>query len=171
MSKFCFGMPSVFCGDSNCCRECDSFEDCARATYANFSALPTDIVKRHVEKHRKLMEKLGLIQADDVKVAKKKEAENPVLSNTNQTFYDKGYLKLGYINPDLNETDAPEWFKVVAGYIRLNEKVKQDEIVRAVKLNLPDEKDPLAKAALALQLLAKNEIVKVTKTFVRWTVD
>lgn len=169
MTKRCFGVFSVYSKDSTVCKECDQCKDCVTVAYCELRNLHgVDNLERLIKKHEKAMAAVGVRLANSHVIPSVKSAqEKKALADFLKELEERGVCGKGWVDFNYEE---PEFFIRVARFIRLNEKTTQENVLKDLRIIEPDSGISLMHAALALQALKANGIIKTRGQTIRWAI-
>lgn len=167
----CFGVFSFFSINGDRCRSCPRLPECMRACYDELRTMqPQADVKKLLTKHIKLMQKLQVSGAEDIK--SDKEETSYEVTRLGMRLEKEGLIKSGWISRDL--TKAPPFFRICTEFLYKIKETTDDKLVRHVQdcLNDPTEANSLDKAvtraAITVQVLAGYNIIKVIGRKITW---
>lgn len=174
----CFGLISVFCADSDVCKACPDFGDCALACRAELLELSNfENLDKVLKKHEKTLHSLGLIE-DTAKPVKRrqKKSEGESTEQMEQTralcelLQAKELIRDGWIAEDLSQ--APAGFRFVVETLKRYETINSSELVKSIGYKLLNKAEALAQCAIAIQVLSQFNLVstqtKGSKQVITW---
>lgn len=174
----CFGLISVFCADSDVCKSCSDFSNCAIACRAELAELSGfENLEKVIKKHEQTLLTLGLIQdtAKPVKRRRKKaNAESTEQMEQTRALCEllqaKELIRDGWIAEDLSQ--APAGFRFVVETLKRYETINSSELVKSISYKLLNKAEALAQCAIAIQVLSQFNLVstqtKGSKQVITW---